>query len=127
MQADKRHGDSAKDQRYITDLVSIYYDELKARFGTLPPSEQNFYIDYINSLFDNLGSTFAGPDKEEFEYTMTDIMNFDDVVKGLVAIGLLQITGDKRYEGSVPDAMQPTKAISVAHSGFDPQDNQINM
>lgn len=90
----------------------------------MPPTEQKFYIDYLNSLFKNLGDTFAGPDKEEFEYTMTDIMNYDDVVKGLIAIDILQIEGDKRYEGSLP-TMQPVKDMGELYGGHDPQDKQM--
>ena len=80
-------------------MLSKHYDEMKMSFSTdLDDESQNFYIEKLNTTQKDFGIMFAEKTREEFENDATDIKEFEQLIRTLIAIRLIEIENDERYD-----------------------------
>ena len=64
----------------------------------LDDESQNFYIEKLNTTQKDFGIMFAEKTREEFENDATDIKEFEQLIRTLIAIRLIEIENDERYD-----------------------------
>ena len=59
-----------------------------------------FYIEQLNKVTHackDLGNIFASKSREDVENAVTDIMEFEPLVRALIAIRVLELENDEKY------------------------------
>ena len=75
-------------------------------------------MDHLNNTESELGDAFNLPDKEDFESSVTDISDFQPLVKLLISLSIIELENDARYE-NLP-------LLAVPEPGPEPE-NHANM
>ena len=128
MKRDGRMDTTLADEKYVTDFIDQYYIEMHQRFTKLNPKAQMFYteqLDAADQARKELGNVFATKSREEFENSVTDIMQFEPVVRTLIAIRVLEIENDSKYS-DVQLLDVPVIASEENHQAIEVQLNDGN-
>ena len=114
LKRDIRISQPTQDQKFATLISQKHYNDLKARFDGLNPSDKRFYIDYLDAMYSDLGTTFGTSEREVFEDALTDILDFGPFMEAMVAWKLVEIEYKenqqdqvKKIEEAKEMAMQP--------------------
>ena len=81
---DARNSMGTQHQKNATNLVQKHYVDLKAKFDRLNPADKRFYVDQLDAMYTDLGTTFEAGDREEFECAITDISDFAPFMEAMV-------------------------------------------
>ena len=113
-----------QDQKFATQISQKHYHDLKARFDRLNPSDKRFYIDYLDAMYSDLGTTFGTSEREEFEDTLTDIHDFGPFMEAMVAWKLVEIEYKENQQEQAKQ-IEESKEMALQPQNYQPQDTGL--
>ena len=124
MKRDLRISQGTQNQKHATTIAQRHYNDLKSRFDKLNPSDKRFYIDQLDAMYKDLGTSFGTSEREEFEDNLTDIYDFGPLMEALVAWKLVEVDYMENQLAQAK-AIEESKEKLRQQQNYQPQDSGL--